>query len=140
VNSEQTVAVAKVIKEKAVKEASKNLDPGKYDVELLVRILGSFTKGEDYEQRVTAKINYALLASLALSKVNKETRDTIVEDFLMSMGRSETSDEHKKLIDQIKDEIQPKLDEIKGMTTTKMTGKVTTDLSIEVIAGKTKMF
>lgn len=133
--STEIVAVAKVIKDKVAKEANKEVEPGRYDVDLLVRVFGSFTKGEDFEQKLTAKINFTLLAALALSKVNAETRERIVEDFIMAMGRSETSEEHTKLINQIKDEIQPKLNEIKEMTVTKMTGKVTTDLTAEVVGG-----
>jgi hypothetical protein len=133
--NEQIVAVAKAVKDKVLKGATKEVDPGRYDVDLLVRVLGSFTKGEDFEQKITAKINFALLSALALSKVNKETRDSIVEDFIMAMGRSETSPEHSKLIDQVKDEIQPKLNEIKEMTVTTMTGKITTDLTTEVVGG-----
>jgi flagellar basal body-associated protein FliL len=133
--NEQIVAVAKAVKDKVAKEAGKEIEPGRYDVDLLVRVLGSFTKGEDFDQKLTAKINFTLLACLALSKVNKETRDTIVTDFIMAMGRSDTSDEHKKLIDQIKDEIQPKLNEIKEMTVTNMSGKITTDLTCEPVGG-----
>lgn len=133
--NEQAVAVAKVMKDKVVKAASKEVVPGRYEVDLLVRVFGSLTKGEDFQQKVTARINFALLAALALSKVNATTRDNIVEDFIMSMGRSETSPEHEKLIDQIKGEIQPKLDEIKGMTKTTMSGKITTDLTAEVVGG-----
>ena len=133
--NEQTVAIAKAVKDKVAKAAGKEIEPGRYDVDLLVRVLGSFSKGEDFEQKLTAKINFTLLACLALSKVNTETRNTIVEDFIMAMGRSETSEEHTKLIAQIKDEIQPKLDEIKGMTVTKMSGKITTDLTTEVVGG-----
>jgi hypothetical protein len=131
----QVVAIAKAVKDKVAKAAGKGIDPGRYDVDLLVRVLGSFTKGEDFEQKLTAKINFTLLAALALSKVNKETRNNIVEDFIMAMGRSETSEEHNKLISQIKDEIQPKLNEIKEMTTTTMSGKITTDLTTEVVGG-----
>ena len=131
----QIVAVAKAVKDKVCKEAGKELDAGRYEVDLLVRVLGSFTKGEDFNQKLTAKINFTLLAALALSKVNQTTRDNIVEDFIMAMGRSDTSDEHAKLIDQIKGEIQPKLNEIKEMTITKMSGKITTDLTTEVIGG-----
>jgi hypothetical protein len=133
----EIVAVAKAVKDKVAKAAGKELEPGRYDVDLLVRVLGSFSKGEDFAQKLTAKINFTLLACLALSKVNKETRGKIVEDFIMAMGRSETSPEHVKLIEQIKDEIQPKLNEIKEMTVTTMSGKITTDLTTEIVgAGK----
>jgi uncharacterized protein YheU (UPF0270 family) len=129
----EIVAVGKVIKDKVLKAASKELEAGQYDVDLVVRILGKLTKGEDFDQKLTAKINWSLLAALALSKVNKETRNNIVEDFIMAMGRSETSDEHSKLIDQVKDEVQPKLAEVKEMVVTRMAGKVTTDLTAEVV-------
>lgn len=129
------IAVAKAVKDKVSKKAGKEIEPGRYEVDLLVRVLGSFSKGEDFQQKLTAKINFTLLACLALSKVNKETRNNIVSDFIMAMGRSETSEEHDKLIDQIKDEIQPKLNEIKEMTTTTMSGKISTDLTTEVVGG-----
>ena len=136
-DSEQIVAVAKAVKDKVAKAAGKEIEPGTYDVDLVVRVLGKFTKGEDFEQKLPAKINFALLAALALSKVNKETRNNVVEDFIMAMGRSETSNEHAKLIEQVKDEVQPKLNEVKEMTITKMSGKITTDLTAEVVgAGK----
>lgn len=131
----QTVAVAKAVKEKVLKTATKEIDPGRYDVDLMVRVLGSFTKGEDFEQRLTNKINWQLGFALALSKVNDETRNKIVGDFLAAMSNGEESEEHKKLADQIKTEIQPKLDELKGTTMSTMTGKITTDLTTEVIGG-----
>ncbi len=131
----QIVAVAKAVKDKVSKLAGKEIEPGHYDVDLLVRVLGTFTKGVDFTQKLTAKINFTLLACLALSKVNQSTRDQIVGDFIMAMGRSDTSEEHAKLIDQIKEEIQPKLNEIKEMTTTTMSGKITTDLTTEVVGG-----
>ena len=134
-NTEHVLSIAKVIKEKAVKQASKDLAAGTYEVDFLVRILGSFTKGNDFEQQLVAKINYQLLAALALSKVNQNTRELIVNDFLMAMGRSDTSEEHQKLLEQVKDEIQPKLNELKEMTVSKMTGKLTTNLTAEVVGG-----
>jgi len=133
--SEQIIAVSKVVKDKIAKDASKEVAPGRYDVDLLVRVFGSFKKGEDFQQKITARINFALLAALALSKVNQTTRDNIVEDFIMTMGRTEESPEHAKLIDQIKDDIQPKLNVIKAMTVATMSGKISTDLTAEVVGG-----
>ena len=82
---------------------------------------------------MTAKINWQLGLALALSKVNKETRDSIIADMLAAMSNGGESDEHKALAAQIKAEIQPKLDELKGETKTTMSGKVTTDLTAEVV-------
>jgi len=134
-NNEQTIAIAKAIKDKVAKAASKDLDAGRYEVDLIVRVLGTFNKGEDFEQNLTAKINWQLGLALALSKVNKETRDSIIADMLAAMSNGGESDEHKALAAQIKDEIQPKLDKLKGETKTTMSGKVTTDLTAEVVGG-----
>ena len=133
-----TVAIGKAIKAKVLKEASKGLEPGQYKIDGLFRLLGDINKGEDFKQKLAAKINFALLACLALSKLNEATVDSIIEDFIMAMGRSELSPEHAKLIDQIKDKIRPKLDAIKEMTTTTMSGKVTTNVSIEEV-GNSKL-
>jgi len=131
----QVIAVAKAVKDKVAKEASKAIDPGRYDVDLVVRVLGSFTKGEDFEQRLSNKINWQLGFALALSKVNNETRDAIIGTVLEAMGNGKESDEHLELAKQIKAEIQPKLDELKGTTVTTMNGKVTTDLTTEIVGG-----
>ncbi len=85
-NNEQVIAVAKAVKDKVSKAAGKEIEPGRYDVDLLVRVLGSFSKGEDFDQKLPAKINFTLLACLALSKVNKTTRDGIVNYYLLGHG------------------------------------------------------
>ena len=126
----EIIALAKVMKEKAVKEASQELEAGRYELDMLVRILGSFTKGEDYETTVPNKINFTLLAAMALSKVNIETRNSIIDEFITAM---ENPEELEKLAEEIKVGVQKKLDKIKGMTKTTATGKVTTDLSAEVV-------
>ena len=126
----EIVAIAKVIKDKVVKEASQELEAGRYELDLLVRILGSFTKGDDYQTTVPNKINFTLLAAMALSKVNIETRNSIIDEFITAM---EKPAELEKLAEEIKVGVQKKLDKIKGMTETTATGKVTTDLSAEVV-------
>jgi hypothetical protein len=127
------VAIAKAIKEKMLKEASKELEPGHYDLDFMIRFLGGMNKGEDFEQRLPNKINAWLAFALALSKVNAETRKTIIDSVVQAHSNGKESDEHKKLVDQIKGEVMALLDEIKGTTVTTMTGKVTTDLSFEMV-------
>ena len=128
----EIIAVAKVMKDDIVKEASKKLDSGRYELEILIRILGSFQKGADYETTVPNKINFNLLAAMALSKVNIETRNSIIDEFITAMEKPE---ELEKLAEEIKVGVQKKLDKIKGLTKTTATGKVTTDLSAEVVGG-----
>lgn len=136
-NETELVAIGKAVKSKALTAASKKVDPGEYNVDIMVRVLGSFRKGEDYETTQTNTINWGLAFALALSKVNKETRAKIVETVLAAHGNGKESDEHKAMVGQIKDEIQPRLDEIKGKAKITATGKITTDLTTEVMgAGK----
>lgn len=131
--STEIVAVGKAIKDKILKGASKDLESGTYNVDLLVRVLGSFTKGDDYQTKVPNAVNWTLAFALALSKVNKETRAKIVEAVIAAMANGKDSDESKALASQIKDEIQPKLDEIKEQTTRTASGKVVTSLATEVV-------
>ena len=127
------VAIAKAIKDKLVKEASKDLEPGRYDLDFMIRFLGGMNKGEAFMQKLPNKFNAWLAFALALSKVNVETRKVIVDTVIQAHSNGKESDEHKKLISQIKDEIQPAIDKLKGITETEMTGKVTTDLSFEMV-------
>jgi len=131
----ELVAVGKAINAKVLKEAGQNLDSGRYEVDLLIRVFGAFNKGEAFEQKLPNKINWQLAFALALSKVNNETRFKIMNNVLEVFGKGEESEEYKKLTKQVKDEIQPKLDELKGITTTQMSGKITTELSTEVMGG-----
>jgi hypothetical protein len=131
----QIVVVAKALKDKVVKEASKLVEPGRYDVDFLVRFLGSFTKGEEFIQKLSAKINWRRLALVALSKVNVETLKAIVRDFLAAEQNGGDSEEMKKLEEQIKADVLPALEKLMERTETTMSGKVTTDLSVEVVGG-----
>ena len=133
--SAELVAIGKAVSSKLLKEATQGLDSGRYEVDMLVRVLGSFTKGEDFEQKLPNRIKWELAFALALSKVNNETRYKIINDVVGVFGKDDQSDEHKKLVQQVKDEIQPKLDDLKGITMTQMSGKISTDLSSEVMGG-----
>jgi len=133
--SEATVAIGKAIKEKVLKQASKDVEPGTYNVDMLVRVLGSFTKGEDYQTKVPNSVNWTLAFALALSKVNNETRAKIVQSVVAAMANGKDSPESKSLADQIKAEVQTKLDEIKAQTEITASGKVTTNLTTELVGG-----
>ena len=134
-NETEIVAIGKAVKDKVLKGASKGVEPGEYTVDMLVRVLGSFRKGEDYETVQANKVNWTLAFALALSKVNKETRAKIVESVIAAMANGKDSAENKALADQIKDEIQPRLDEIKGETRITASGKITTNLTTELVGG-----
>jgi len=65
----ETIAITKAIKSKAEKEARKELKPGNYEIDTFVRVFGSLTVGEDFEQNKTASMPQTkmLLAALMLN-------------------------------------------------------------------------
>ena len=129
----QKVAIAKAVQTKVASAAGKELDAGTYEVDTIFRVQGTFRKGDEYEQNKTNKINWQLGFAVALSKVNNETRDKIVGLVLDAMSNGKESDEHKLLADQIKAEIQPKLDDLKGTTKEWCSGKINATLVAEVV-------
>ena len=56
------------------------VEPGEYDVNVLVRVKGSVKVGEDYSQRIVAAANPWKLLAVALSKLNGVTVDSIVRE------------------------------------------------------------
>lgn len=120
-NSVQTVAVAKAIKDAASKDASGKLTVGVHTVDFTVRVKGTITKGEDYEQDIVAKADPWLLLAAALSKLNGVTVDALVREAV-------SADE--ALIDGLKAKAADAIQAMKVPTKTKCNGKVTTKLAV----------
>lgn len=131
-----TLALAKVIKGPAVKKASGNIDPGSYEVDFVANIRGTLKKGADYEAKATAKIDFKTLALVALSKVNPATRDVILKDFLAATTAGKDSPERTVLLDQVKDQVMPGLQEIADSTLRTVQGAVTTTLVADIVTTK----
>ena len=119
-----TVAVAKVIKDAAAKEASGKLVAGEYPVDFTVSIKGSLKKGDDYESEIVAKADFALLFAVALSKLNGVTAESIVRDSLSF---------DPALVDGLKAHAAEAVAKIKETTKTTCNGKITTKLVVEVV-------
>ncbi len=119
------VALAKVIKDAAAKEAGAAMTAGEYTVDFTVRVKGSLKKGEDYDSEIVAKAEPWLLLAVALSKLNGVTVDSIVREAL-------TADE--ALVEGLKVSAAEAIKAIKAPTNTRCAGKITTKLTYEAVA------
>ena len=118
------LAAAKAVDTKSAKLAREAVDAGTHAVDFLLRIRGTFKVGEDYEQRLVAKVDFAALFAVALSKLNGVTVDALVREALEADPGE---------IKQIKAKAAEALESIKAPTMSACRGKVTTDLEFEVI-------
>jgi hypothetical protein len=124
-NEVKTVALAKVIKAAAEKEAAAMLKAGEYKVDFTVRVSGSMKKGEDYDSDIVAKCDPWLLLAAALSKLNTATVESLTAE-AVSMDPA--------LVEGLKVKAQVAIEAIKATTTTRCNGKITTKLAVEVVA------
>ena len=122
--SVEVVALAKVIKDAAMKAAGANVKAGEYPVSFTVKVTGSIKKGDDYPQEIVAKCDPWLLLAAALSKLNGVTVDALVREAV-------TADE--ALIDGLKVKAAEAIAAIKATTTTICAGKITTKLVAELV-------
>jgi len=70
------------------KDARSELKPGSYAFDFTVRIQGSLKVGEDYGSKSSQSIPWKQLAIYLLGKVNTNTRDKVVRDFLKAKKAS----------------------------------------------------
>ncbi len=133
-DSTLTVALAKVVKPPVLKKASGELEPGSYEIDAVFRVHGTLRKGADHEAKATAKIDFKLLALVALSKVNETTRDVIMKDFLAATKAGKDSPERTVMHNQVKDQVMPALQEVADTTVIKKQGAVTATLVADSVA------
>ena len=118
----EKVAIAKVVKDEAAKDASSQIPSGDYSIDFVVRVTGSLKKGEDYDQPIVAKCDPWLLFAVALSKLNGVTVDSIVRE-------STTMDD--AMLDGLKEKAAEAIQTIKGaLPPTRCNGKITTKLEV----------
>ena len=129
----EQVAISKAISAKEFKAASANLEPGSYAVDMTVQIKGTLNKGEAFEQRISNKINWMLLFSIAASKVNDETLACIMKSYDAAEGSKEKAEE---LTDKVKGKVQNHVDDQKGKTLTLKSGNVKSALTVKAVRVK----
>ena len=125
INAIQTLATGKLLGEKVVKQARREVAPGAYLVDYWVHITGGMEVGDDYIRRVPQKAQPWLLLAVALSRLNGVTVESIVREAMSA---------DPELVADIKTRADAAVASIKGMTETVCSGRIKTDLKAEVIA------
>lgn len=138
-NAIQTLAVAKVIKDTALKTARHEVDPGIYPVDTLVHITGTIRIGEDEEYIPTTSIPVIDALALMLHDAGI-TGPNAINTLMRAMTRALNQDEDAKAI--IKG-LRSDMEEAEAKVTAALDtlpvqirhGKVTTKLTItEIVA------
>jgi len=84
-----TVAVGAVIKDAALKSAKSALPVGVSQVDVTVRVRGTITKGEEYEQEVSAKIPWERIALALFDKVARQIGPKATMAAIESLAKAE---------------------------------------------------
>jgi hypothetical protein len=118
------IALAKII-------ASAVFSPtGTHPVDTTIRIKGTVTKGEDYDQVQHMKVDQWACIAVLLSKVNDATMASVVR---------EINGVDKDTITRIKKEAQTAMDDLKAPAKVTCSGKVTAKLSYDVVGADGKL-
>jgi hypothetical protein len=117
-------ALYKTIREADAKEVSSKIPTGENKVDILVRITGTLDKGKDFEQRVVAKAQPWDIISVLMSKLNGVTLESVIKESL-------TVDPDK--VTEIKEGAKEAMSELKQPTLTKMNGRVSPHLNVEIL-------
>lgn len=111
----EAAAVAKSAK------VAKDLPVGTHNVDILVRIQGTITKGEDYTGTVYAAVPFDKLFAVAMSKLNGTT--------VAALMREALAEESDALLEQIKPQAQAAIAALVGTTEKIQSGKTTAKLT-----------
>lgn len=111
------LAVSKFTKAKAVRD---DVEPGDYEIDVLVRLHGSIRVGEDHEAEVTAEIPWQRVAAVLFDKLNGVTIESVLSEALGDVD-----------LDGIKAEAVAAMRALKGSTLQTVKGKVTQKLAID---------
>lgn len=117
------LALSKFDKAKTVRD---DVEPGDYEIDVLVRLHGSIRVGEDHDAEVTASIPWQRVAAVLFDKLNGVTVESVLSEALGDVDDSE-----------IKAEAVAAMRALKGSTLKTCKGKVTTKLAIdELVLGE----
>lgn len=117
----ETLAMGKAVKDAAQKKAKKELEAGTHEVDMLVRVFGTLTLGEDYEQNKTAAMPQIkmLLAAIMLNGISVKA---FVKRYL---DREFEVPEDKE--EELKEIWKELADSFKATFSGKLTAKLTTE-------------
>jgi hypothetical protein len=115
----ELIALAKIVSDDDVREASRVLTSGEYGVDFMVRVSGNIKRGENYTAKIVAKADPWLLLAAALSHLNGITVESIVREALAA---------DPALVESLKVKAADAISTLKGTTETPCNGRVTTKL------------
>ena len=123
-NAIETLAIDKLVSEKAMKNARKQIAPGTYLTDFWVRISGSVEIGEKYVRRVPQKAQPWNLLAVALSHLNGTTVESIVREAMAA---------DPEMVKDIKARADAAVVSLKGMTETTCAGRIKANLNAEIV-------
>ena len=123
----EAAALARVLdaKSKVAKTASEALTVGEHEVEVIVHVTGTLKRGEDEERPIANKVDWTLLAAVALSHMNAATRESILREYQAADA---------ELIESLKAEAVAGTEGLKVETMTKCNGRITTKLEVAKVS------
>ncbi len=113
----ELLALSKFDKSKKVRA---DVSPGEYDIDVVVRIVGSIRVGEDYDAEVTASIPWQRVAAVLFDKLSDVTIESVLSEALGDVDDS-----------GIKHAASAAMRALKGSTLQRKNGPVTTTLVVE---------
>lgn len=102
-NQIEKLATAKAVADKDLKLIVKEVAPGTYPIDCVIRLHGGLTKGLPYRQRIAAAADPWKLLCLALSKLNNASIEALVRESaeLPDIGEEDLKAKAKEAIEQI---------------------------------------
>jgi len=125
----EIVALSKASPKANKVEPSTKLPVGTHEVDFLVHIFGTITKGEDYDSAVYQAVPFDLLFALAMSHLNGVTTESIVREALSILDQN--GDTQRNAIKEIKASVDAAVKKLVKATTKNCSGKTTAKLSVE---------
>ena len=124
-NTLDKIALRKAaLTDSALKKISAELKAGNYPVDILIRIKGELTKGEDYKQDLVAKADPWGLLAVALSKLNDVTVEALTREAVKLSDKKMT---------EVKAQAKEAIAKVKAPTKSTCNGKITANVVAEVV-------
>jgi hypothetical protein len=122
--STETLALAKLVAEKAEKEARAAVKPGVHLIDMTVRVRGTIKVGADFQGKVATRIPWQRLAAVLFSKLNDVTMESVVAEALAMTDEQETA---------VKASAEHAIEKLVASTESTQKGRVTASLVSEIV-------
>ncbi len=127
----QTLAVAKVVKDRVITAARAKCRAGDHSIDVTVRVHGTLTIGNGYTQQITGVVPWEALAKLAIDKLSPQSVALIVEQVHEAQAAGTVSTLVEEVDDSLKETTAALFETFKAATEKDCAGKVNTNLVVE---------